>query len=327
VGNGYGISDFVTHDWTQPVALQPGSDGQVRIAIIGDWGSGKYSLNGLADKNGPAFAVMDTLCKLMPPPDYLIHMGDTYYSGTGANRSPAREEAHNLIDVLEQYPSLAKRGCCFALNSNHEMYGGSYGYFRSALSHRLFSSQEGCSYFALEFENWIIVGIDSAYFDLSTLYMAGGLGDEIDNPQYEFLRQISASGKKVILLSHHTGLSTDGASSSDYLWHDVTGVVRPDCWYWGHTHLGAAYSSKAYSGPIKTRCIGHSSMPFAIPPGMAKCRQNVDWYSQTPLDPSTRPSPFYYSRRARNGFAMLTLSKTGITEQVYDIGNTTPINL
>lgn len=325
-GNGYGITDFVIRDWTRPLALQPGSDGQVRIAILGDWGSGMYTLNGLEGKNGPACAVMDTLCKLTPPPDYLIHLGDTYYAGTDPIRSPVREEAHHLIEILEQYPSVAKRGYCFTLNSNHEMYGGGYGYFGTALSHPLFSGQNGCSYFALAFENWIIVGIDSAYFDPSILYMAGGLGDET-NPQYPFLKEIDASGKDVILLSHHTGLSTDGASSSDYLWEDVTGVVTPDFWYYGHTHLGVAYSGKAYSGPMRTRCIGHGSMPFAVPPGMAKCKQNVQWYSQTPLDPATTPHPLYYSQRARNGFAMLTLSKGGITEQVYDIGNTIPTKL
>jgi hypothetical protein len=325
-GNGYGIADFVKHDWKQPLSLQPGSDGQVRIAIIGDWGSGEYTLSGLANKRGPAFAVMDTLGKLTPPPDYLIHLGDTYYSGTDANRSPVREEADHLIAALKQYPSLAKPGHCFALNSNHEMYGGAYGYFGTALAHPLFSGQKGCSYFALAFGNWIIAGIDSAYFDPSNLYMAGGLGDKTLDPQYAFLKQLKTSGKKLILLSHHTGLSTDGASPSDYLWNDVTSVVAPDYWYWGHTHLGAAYSSKAHSGNMRTRCIGHSSMPFAIPPGMEKCQQNVDWYSATPLDPSTALQAPYYSRpRAKNGFAMLTLGKDAISEQAYDIGNTTPV--
>ena len=325
-GNGYGIADFVTHDWQQPIALQPGSDGQVRIAIIGDWGSGKYNLNGLADKDGPACAVMDTLNKLAPPPDYLIHLGDTYYSGAGLNRSPIGEEKHNLIDILKLYPTIAKPGHCFTLNSNHEMYGGAYGYYGSALSDPLFSAQQGCSYFALEFENWVIAGIDSAYFDPSTLYMDGGLGDKTENPQYQFLQQVQASGKSVIVMSHHTGLSTDGSSPSQYLWEDVTSVATPDYWYWGHIHLGAAYSSKAYSGNMKTRCIGHSSMPFAIPPGMEKCQQNVDWYSDSPLDSTMALQALYYSRpRAKNGFAILTLSKDGISEQMYEIDNPKPI--
>jgi len=322
----YGIANFVKHDWKQPVALQPGEDGNVRIAIIGDWGSGKYRLNGLADKDGPACAVMDTLAKLSPPPDYIIHLGDTYYAGTDSLRPPNGEEEHNLVDILNLYPALARPGNCFALNSNHEMYGGAYGYYGTTLSNPLFNSQMGCSYFALEFGDWVIAGIDSAYFDPSVLYMEGGLGDKNKNPQYQFLRQVKASGKKVIILSHHTGLSTNGNSPSKYLWKDVTGVVTPDYWYWGHIHLGAVYSAKAYSKNVKTRCIGHSSMPFAISPGMEKCRSNIDWYSNTPLDSSPMLQVLYYSRpRAKNGFAMLTLSKKGITEEIYEINNTQPV--
>lgn len=326
LGTGYGIADFVTKDWSQPVALQPGSDGQVRIAIIGDWGAGKYNLNGLKHKDGPACAVMDTLCELDTPPDYLIHLGDTYYSGTGPNRSPTGEEKNHLIDILSLYPKIAKPGHCFTLNSNHEMYGGAYGYYGAALSNPLFSGQKGCSYFALEFGNWIIAGIDSAYFDSSTLYMDGGLGNNAQNPQYQFLQQVEACDKKVIVMSHHTGLSTDGGSPSKHLWSDVTSVVTPVYWYWGHTHIGAVYSSKAYSNSIKTRCIGHSSMPFAIPPGMEECRQNVEWYSDSALDSSMASQTLYYSQpRAKNGFAILTLSKDSITEQVYEIGNNEPI--
>jgi len=326
LGNGYGIADFIKHDWRQPVALKPGSDGQVRIAILGDWGSGKYKLNGLADPNGPACAVMNTLGGLATPPDYIIHLGDTYYAGTGSNRSPVGEETQNLADILKLYPNLAKPGQCFTLNSNHEMYGGAYGYYDAALPDPLFSGQQGCSYFALEFGNWIIAGIDSAYFDPSNLYMEGGLGDPQKNPQYQFLQQIKSSGKKVIMMSHHTGLSSDGGSPSKYLWQDVTRVVTPDYWYWGHTHLGAVYSSNAYSGSMKTRCIGHSSIPFAIPPGMEKCKQNVEWYSNSPLDSVMMLQALLYSRpRAKNGFAMLTLSESDITEQVYEIGNNKPV--
>jgi len=102
--------------------------------------------------------------------------------------------------------------------------------------------------------------------------------------------------------------------------------MKPDYWYWGHIHLGAVYSKNAYSGEMKTRCIGHSSMPFAIPPGMEKCQGNIDWYSKTPLDSSTKLQALYYSRpRAKNGFSVLTLSENAVTEEIYEIGNKNPI--
>ena len=326
LGKEFGVADFVSRDWSQPVILRGADNQEVRIAIIGDWGSGKYKLSGLSHSGGPACAVMDTLGQLESPPDYIIHLGDTYYSGTGTHRSPVNEESINLTDMLNQYPNIAKPGHCFTLNSNHEMYGGAYGYYKQALSNSLFSSQRGCSYFSLEFGDWIIAGIDSAYFDPSVLYMEGGLGKQSKNPQYEFLKQLENTGKKVIIMSHHTGISTNGNSHSKYLWKDVSSVITPDYWYWGHIHLGAVYSEHAYSKNIKTRCIGHSSMPFAIPPGMSKCQNNVDWYSNTPLNLSFESESIVYSRpRAKNGFAVLTLSKNDITEEVYEIGNTKPV--
>jgi hypothetical protein len=73
---------------------------------------------------------------------------------------------------------------------------------------------------------------------------------------------------------------------------------------------------------MKTRCMGHGSIPFAIPPGMEKCRQSVEWYSHTPLDSTAGlEALFYTSRRAKNGFAMLTLGEDEITEEAYEIGN------
>lgn len=329
MGKGCGIRDFVPLSWTQPVALQAGEGGKVRIAVIGDWGSGQYQLSGLQNPKGPACAVMETLSSLEEKPDYIIHLGDTYYAGTGPSRSPSGEEAQNLVDILRDYPDLARESRCFTLNSNHEMYGGAHGYFDVALSHPLFSAQRGCSYFALEFGNWIIAGIDSAYFAPSALYMSGGLGGPSD-PQYAFLAhiaQMKAKGKKVILMSHHTGISTDGASTNEPLWGDVTvtGTLEPDYWYWGHTHLGMVYNANAASGGVQTRCIGHSSMPFAIPPGLASCA-NVSWHSNTPLSAERMlAAPWYSEPRATNGFAVLTLERDRITEEIYNIGSTTRV--
>jgi hypothetical protein len=329
--DGRGIRSFQNIPSLSPISLESTApDQKVRIAVIGDWGSGAYELEGLNHPNGPAFAVMDTLAKLEYQPDYIIHLGDTYYSGTASNRSPFDEEKSNLLDVLQKYTELAKQGHCFTLNSNHEMYGGAYGYFDVALKDPLFGKQAGCSYFALQFENWIIVGIDSAYFDPSGLYMDGGLGEVGLDPQFDFLRQIAAEqqkGKKVILMSHHTGISTDGSQFNQPLWNDITcrAGLTPDYWYWGHTHLGMVYNGQAASGAMKTRCIGHSSMPFAIPPKMKGCA-NVSWYAQTPLNAvSTAEFWPHLAMRAKNGFAMITLAKNSITEEVFEVGNASPV--
>ncbi|HKB58661.1 MAG TPA: metallophosphoesterase [Gallionellaceae bacterium] len=313
-----GLAPFVTADWTRPVPLAPGRDNKVRIALMGDWGTGPYTLTGMDSRDGPALEIMRALAALPEPPDYLIHLGDTYYSGTGAGRMPEHEERQNLLDVWKQYAAIARPGHCFALNGNHEMYGGLYGY-QKVLADGLFSAQRGCSYFALEFGDWIIAGIDSSYFDTSVLYLDGSLGEESD-PQYEFLRKIKALGKKVILLSHHNAISTDGASASPKLWNQVTGIVFPDYWYWGHWHLGVAFSEHAYSGPIKTRCVGHGAIPFANPPGMLACAGNIAWYAHT-----APAAPGAFQPRAKNGYAVLTLTPSGITEEFYEVGTSKPV--
>ena len=170
--NTTGLAPFVTADWTRPAQLVPGRDNKVRIALMGDWGTGPYTLTGMDSKDGPALEIMRALEALPEPPDYLIHLGDTYYSGTGAGRMPEHEERQNLLDVWKQHAAVARPGHCFALNGNHEMYGGLYGY-QKVLADGLFIAQRGCSYFALEFGDWIIAGIDSSYFDTSVLYLDG----------------------------------------------------------------------------------------------------------------------------------------------------------
>jgi hypothetical protein len=313
-----GLAPFIEADWTTPLPLAPGKDGKVRIALMGDWGTGSYTLTGLNSRDGPALETMRALEALPAPPDYLVHLGDTYYSGTGAGRIPENEEAQNLLEVWKQHGAIAKPGRCFALNGNHEMYGGLYGYY-NALSDPLFSAQRGCSYFALEFGDWIIAGIDSSYFDTSVLYLDGSLGEDTD-PQYDFLRKIKARGKKVILLSHHNGISMDGGSASPRLWKDVTQALTPDYWYWGHWHLGAAYSEHAFSGAVKARCVGHGAIPFSNPPGMLACADNIAWYAHS--GPAA-PGPF--QPRAKNGFAVLTLTPSGITEEFYEVGTREPV--
>src|SRR5207245_6113755 len=70
----------------------------------------------------------------------------------------------------------------FALNSNHEMYAGGEGYFRALLADNRFAAQGGLSYFALENNQWLIIGLDTAYFARwsSRLYEKGALAEPRD---------------------------------------------------------------------------------------------------------------------------------------------------
>lgn len=81
-----------------------------RIAIVGDWGGG----------NAAAQAVAKQIKNLNPAPDHIIHLGDVYYAGT-----PSEVKEH----FLAYWPTPRQPASSFALNSNHEMYSGGYGYF------------------------------------------------------------------------------------------------------------------------------------------------------------------------------------------------------
>jgi hypothetical protein len=296
--------------------MSAGKDGKVRIMVIGDWGTGNFDEGG---GYNPAKEILDRVNTLQP--DYLFHLGDVYYSGT-QDRLPPGEEQSNFLDLWPKLP--AER--CFTLNSNHEMYGGANGYFNVALGRDTrtgtpFNHQKGTSYFSLKFGDWIIVGLDAAYHDPSSLYMQGSLGDPAKFPhQYAFLKETVAGAKKVMLLSHQTAMSTDGKTALQ-LWLDVKDIVSPDYWYWGHIHLGIVYSDSSCLGGenVKARCVGHSAVPFGDAWGLED-DDCVSWYANTPIGtPETE-------NLNRNGFALLTLGSDGsIEEAFYETGNSDPV--
>lgn len=298
--------------------LVPGTDGKVQILVIGDWGTGHFDE---AKGYDPAAEVMAMVEKHQP--DYLIHLGDVYYAGTD-KREPPNEEHDNFLAL---WPEM-KPEHSFTLNSNHEMYGAAQGYFKVALGREHqgkppvktpFSHQNGTSYFALTLGKTVIVGLDAAYHDTSFMYMKGGLGDAVKHPhQYDFLKRVTKGMDRVILMSHQTGTDYTGEKANP-LWDDVSNIVTPDYWYWGHEHLGVAYNAKTVMGPkVKARCVGHSSIPFGEAWGL-ECADAVNWYEKCPLN--TDPDNIF----VRNGFMMLSIDEAGVDEFFYEVRNNEPV--
>ena len=132
----------------------------VQIAIAGDWGTGNWR----SAANPAASTDVRTHLAFLQP-HLTIHLGDVYYAGTDD------EEDHLLVSL---WPP-AQIGA-LTLNSNHEMYSGAKPYFQQALCSSLFKLQQQCSFFVLENSNWVIVGLDSAYYSNEEgLYMDGSL--------------------------------------------------------------------------------------------------------------------------------------------------------
>ena len=118
-------------------------------------------------------------------PHLTIHLGDVYYAGTGD------QEQHQFVNLWPK-GSIGS----LALNSNHEMYSGANPYFK-AIAGSPFGLQNGCSYFALENNNWVIVGLDSAYFSPEDgLYMDGSLGPPGGGTQVMFLQGAGSKGQE-----------------------------------------------------------------------------------------------------------------------------------
>jgi hypothetical protein len=243
------------------------------------------------------------MCTLKP--FLTIHLGDTYYAGT------SDQEQHLLV---KPWPAGAKEGGgALTLNSNHEMYSGATGYFATTLADPKFNLQAGCSYFALENSAWVIVGLDTAYYaDEEKMYLEGSLLSPGD-PQISFLAQKIATRKKVLILTHHGGLSLDGRTKTA-LWNQVMSAFAPDqlpaCWYWGHEHAAVVYSLAA-TGRTLGRCCGHGAVPWGHAT-VLDSNANVDWFENRLANDPEIP------KRVLNGFAMLSLDGPNLKETFYD---------
>lgn len=295
----------------QIVTLSGSSPNQVRIAVVGDWGTGAYSDN-------PAIQVMNQINALKP--DYIVHLGDVYYAGTNDFFPPPGEEVANY---LELWPSTVTQaaGTSFMLNSNHEMYSGATGYF-DALGDKRFQAQQNTSYFALKYAGWTIVGLDSAYYDTSLMFMDGSIekGDP-NQTQPNWVKALGLDSNKTIVMTHHNGLSYDGTSETG-LWAEINQALGgdPAAWYWGHVHDGIAYKSPTITGRNTiARCVGHGAFPYANAWGMnAANPTQYEYYAHTP-NPAEPPRVF-------NGFMMMTISASGqITEEWYEQQSSTPM--
>lgn len=275
---------------------------QVKIGLAGDWGTGDWRT---ASNPAPSTDVRQHMTFLNP--DVTIHLGDVYYAGT------SDQEQHLLVSLWPKGTSGS-----FALNSNHEMYSGSKPYFK-AIGNPPFEEQGGCSYFALENDNWTIVGLDSAYYSPEDSLYRDGMIYPPDKPnaQSDFLVQKGAEaqmkGKKLIVLTHHNGLDITGAKPNT-LFAQVMGSFPggggPAYWYWGHEHFAAVYKAQGPAGSL-CRCCGHGGLPWGEASDLANSADVVWHEKRLAKDPDI-------PQRVFNGFAMLTLDGPNIREVFYD---------
>lgn len=224
------VQKLKPHAWQTAPATPDQLPDSLRMAILGDWGTGLYGAPECAR------SIQND------PQDYqlLMHLGDVYYSGT------QDEITDRFLKLWPDKPQAIHRAC----NSNHEMYTGGRAYFKQTL--RKFN--QPASYFALQNNHWLLVGLDSAYEE-----------GQFANDQVAWLKGLlaNAGDRRVVLFTHHQLFSW--AEQPKAKMHEQLGELLTSkklfAWYWGHEHRCLIYDQHPVWG-IYGRCVGHSGYPY-----------------------------------------------------------------
>ncbi len=284
--------------------LRGGGAGTLCIGIVGEGDAATVDASG-----------MPALLKMLPPGcDCLVHLGNASSAAAGSSDGkPGVQPPRAWI------PGTAS-GRMFALNSGREMCAGARGYL-GLLGGSPFEHQNMTGYFAVDYGEWVILGLDSARCAWpGSLYAAGALGEEQTAWIREYRRSIGGvEGRKVLVLTHHEGQDRQGASLTG-LHEDVVSALGrvPDVWYWGHLPGAVAYSNASAAGRlgIRARCVGHASPSCPIAPGLAEASGHPIAAVDYCLPAARRPA----------GFAMLELSESGgIVEKFHQPGRASPV--
>jgi hypothetical protein len=223
---------------------------KARLILVGDWASGVPR----------AARVAAQMEKQLQHPDaadrdcHVIHLGDVYYAGR-AFEYEARLGSPWPVSLV-----VADRVGSWCLNGNHDMFSGGHGFFDFLRSDARFRRQNRCSYFALENDDWLIFGLDTAYTVEGFKGDLGGLAA----PQSDWIKkQVDrAPGKKIMLLTHHQPFSAWEEESPKLVaaLDPLLKRSKPvEAWFWGHEHRCAVY---APSHNVKyPALIGHGGVP------------------------------------------------------------------
>ncbi len=284
------------HPPARPASFQADSLSEsARIFLVGDWGTGLYG----------APIIAKTIQNDPRPFTLLMHLGDVYYSGT------EKEVRERFLKIWPFRPDATNR----ALNSNHEMYAGGWGYF----DHTLPRFEQASSYFAYQNANWLLIGLDTGYRE-----------HDLDDEQVAWLNQViaGAGNRKIVLFSHHqlySRLESQGPKLALKLNH-LLESRRITAWYWGHEHRCAIYDPHETYG-FSGRCLGHGGIPskrkdvsdFPVKQTVGDILwRRFEARNLVPgglmLDGPNRDIPGYENTYGPHGYAVLELNGDKLTE-------------
>ncbi len=232
----------------------------VRIAVLGDWGSGAYG----------AVDAARSIRSTTPAYDIAVHLGDIYYTGMEWENwvfGKWHEVQDNFLRLWMEPSPLAPKS--YALMGNHEAYSGANGYFDTLLT----ALGQKSSTFAFRNDHFLFLGIDTGYAHGIDRSIDGLWKDYHDTPPGPALygsqgnwvtTMIDKYGtnRKVVLFSHHQPFSLFGEVQYGFL-DAIRGHLdaqRIAVWYWGHEHRAVLYERHP-TWQFVGACIGHGGFP------------------------------------------------------------------
>lgn len=285
-------------------------EGEVRVAIAGDWASG----------TDEAAAVAAAIAALHP--HFTLHLGDVYYVGAEAEVRATLLGEHT--DRFE--PTLWPRGSVgsFALNGNHEMYARGRAYFELLLPRLGLAagSPQRASFFCLENAHWRVIALDTAYNSIGwplleeLPFWPFAPANDLTAAQLRWLDAVVRPGadrRGLVILTHHPPHLRTG-SCARFARQLARHIRRPVLWFFGHEHRLAVYDRHGCGNGLEVwgRNVGHAGMPVELTPAAA------------PPAPLLYTDPRRYPNDERleigyNGFASLTFAGPSLAIDYLDL--------
>lgn len=254
-----------------------------RVVLVSDWAMGTPD------------AIHTLKCIASMKPDYFIHLGDVYYSGTPI------EQKKNFVDPVKMYLPHTR---IFNLPGNHDYYSGSQG-IEYTLSH----INQHSTFFSLYNDYLQFQGMDTGYND-------SDYKDAILSPHKNptFLEEsekdwhihrcniAKKKSRKVILLSHHqpisnvTGLGVHQNKKSpvnNVLVEQLSTAVLSQsvAWFFGHDHMFNIFEDYCYV-PLNSPEEITIKKPRLIGNGACQARSGTLEENETHLTLSFGIDPF-----------------------------------
>jgi Calcineurin-like phosphoesterase len=279
-----------------------------RLWLLGDWGTGieRAQLIGRMMRSELEAARNQR-------EQHVIHLGDVYYAGWASEYEKR---------FLPWWPVRGINAATFgswALNGNHDMYSGGFGFYDTLLAEARFGRQrdeqnQPSSFFLMENEHWQVFGLDTAWLSPDFKGTDGDLaGTQADWMARERAR---APHKGCVVLTHHQLFSArhnQGHSPKVERKLRHAGVRDGiDAWIWGHEHRCVVHQ-RDFGGVPFSCCLGHGGVPVKAEPPGTPLPTGVAWeYREAIVEGVLLPR--YY---ARFGYASLTFRGAEIDFRIF----------